>query len=117
MKLLTSACLAVLANCAAFAVSAACENPAMINVPDGKTSTEAQLIEAQGKVKGYMAEMDKYLACLNDELTAGGDDAPAEFKSLMVTRHNSAVSEMESVAAAFNTQVQAFKAAKAAAAP
>jgi hypothetical protein len=30
---------------------------------------------------------------------------------MMATRHNTAVSEMESVAAAFNDQVKAFKAA------
>ena len=58
-----------------------------------------------------MGAMEEYLACLNGELEAAGEDAPAEFKSLMVTRHNTAVTEMESVASAFKTQVQAYKAA------
>jgi hypothetical protein len=66
-----------------------------------------QLLTAQGEIKTYMAAMEVYLACLNGELEAKGD----EFKSLMVTRHNAAVTEMESVAAAFNDQVKAYKAA------
>jgi hypothetical protein len=110
MKLSTSCCLTALASCCSF-VALACENPAMVAVPDGKTSTMEQLLEAQAKVKSYMAAMEEYLACLNGELEAAGEDAPSEFKSLMVTRHNTAVTEMESVAASFNTQVQAYKAA------
>ena len=69
------------------------------------------LCSAQSDVKTYMAAMETYLACLNGELEAKGEDAPDEFKSLMVTRHNAAVTEMESVAAAFNDQVKAYKAA------
>jgi hypothetical protein len=99
---------AVASLCTASAI--ACENPTMVAIPDGKTSTMEQMVDAQGKVKSYMAAMEEYLACLNEELTVAGDDAPAEFKSLMVMRHNAAVSEMESVAAAFNVQVQAYKA-------
>jgi hypothetical protein len=90
---------------------AACENPTMVAVPDGGNATMEELLAVQEQVKTYMGAMETYLACLNEELEAGGDDAPAEFKSLMVTRHNSAVTEMETIAAAFNQQVQAFKAA------
>lgn len=99
---------AIFATTSAFG---ACENPSMVTVPDGATSTMDQLLAAQTDVKTYMAAMEEYLACLNDELEAAGEDAPAEFKSLMVTRHNSAVTEMEAVAAQFNQQVQAYKAA------
>ena len=69
------------------------------------------LLAAQGQVKSYMAAMQNYLACIDKEMDAKGDDATAEYKSLMVNRHNSAVSEMESVAGAFNDQIKAFKAA------
>jgi hypothetical protein len=110
MRLLTSCSLTAFAACCAFA-AVACENPTMVPVPDGKTSTMQQMVDAQAKVKLYIEAMNEYLACLNDELEVAGEDAPTEFKSLMVTRHNTAVTEMESVASAFNTQVQAFKAA------
>jgi hypothetical protein len=58
-----------------------------------------------------MAKMNDYLACIDNEASAKGEDAPEQFKALMVTRHNTAVAEMESVAAAFNDQVKAFKSA------
>jgi hypothetical protein len=90
---------------------AACEQPSMVAVADGATATMEELLTVQRSVKSYMAEMEVYLACLNEELETAGEDAPAEFKSLMVNRHNSAVTEMETVAAAFNEQVQAHRAA------
>lgn len=95
----------------ALPVFAACENPTMVSIPDGATATMEELLAVQGQVKTYMAEMEVYLACINEEIEAGGEDASAEFKSLMVTRHNSAVTEMETIAAAFNEQVQAYRAA------
>jgi hypothetical protein len=110
MKVIRNLCLGTIGSgCAAVAL--ACENPTMPAVPDGATTTMDQLLDAQGKVKTYMAAMEEYLACLNEELEVAGEDAPAEFKSLMVTRHNTGVSEMESVASDFNAQVQAYKAA------
>lgn len=109
MKVLTTCWLSV-ASC--FAVSAmACDNPAMVTVPDGATATLDEMVAAQNGVREYMAAMEEYLACLNDELEAGGEDAPAEFQALMVSRHNSGVTEMETVAAAFNDQLKAYRAA------
>jgi hypothetical protein len=58
-----------------------------------------------------MAAMQEFLACIDMEADAKGADAPAEYKSMMVDRHNTAVSEMEQVATAFNEQVKAYKAA------
>jgi hypothetical protein len=95
-----------------FAVGAmACETPSMVAVPDGSEATMDEMVAAQQQVKGYVAAMEEYLACVNEELEAAGEDAPDEYKSLMITRHNTAVGEMEAVAAAFNEQVQAYKAA------
>jgi hypothetical protein len=110
MKKLTSCCVAAIAGCCGFG-AAACENPTMVSLPDGQTATMEQLLTAQGEVKTYMAAMEVYLACVDGELEAKGEDAPAEFKALMVTRHNAAVTEMETIAAAFNEQVKAYKAA------
>ena len=93
------------------AAAAACENPPMVTVPDGKTATTDQLRAAQQDVRTYMSAMQEYLACLNTELTTSGEGALAEFKQLMVMRHNAAVSEMESVVALFNAHVVAHRAA------
>jgi hypothetical protein len=89
----------------------ACESPAVVAIPDGKSATMEQLLAAQGQVKSYMAAMQGYLACIDMEADAKGADAPAEYKAMMVDRHNSAVAEMEQIAAAFNEQVKAYKAA------
>jgi hypothetical protein len=88
-----------------------CDQPSMVTVPDGDNSTMEVLLAAQTDVKDYMAAMEAYIACINEELEAAGEDAAASFKSLMVTRHNTAVAEMETLAAAFNEQVQAYRAA------
>ena len=69
------------------------------------------MLAAQAQVRAYQAAMNEFVACIDSELEAQGEQAPAEFKSLMVARHNAAVAEMEGVAAAFNEQLRAFRAA------
>lgn len=111
MKLLKSCCL-LAASC--WTVGAfACDNPSLVVLPSGDSVALQQLLAAQKQVKSYMAAMNEYLACLDKDLKAQGDDAPDQFKSLMVTRHNAAVNEMEAIASAFNKQVKAYKAANA----
>jgi hypothetical protein len=103
-------CLAVLAS--AFAgVALACDYPPLVAVPDGEAATIDEMVAAQQTVRTYMEAMDTYLNCVNGELQAAGDDAPEEFKAIMVSRHNAAVEEMEMVAASFNDQIAAFRAA------
>lgn len=89
--------------------SLACDYPPLVEVPDGQSSTMEELITAQGSVRTYIAGMEAYLECVNEELDAAGDDAPAEYKAILFSRHNAAVAEMEAVAESFNEQVQAFK--------
>lgn len=110
MRLLSSGLVATLAFGYGF-VAAACENPAAVAIPDGKTSTMEQMLAAQAQVKAYQTAMNEFLACIDSELEAQGEQAPEEFRSLMVSRHNAAVSEMEGVAAAFNDQIKAYRAA------
>ena len=101
--------LVVLVAGGAAASSLACDYPALITIPDGQSSTMEELITAQGGVRTYITGMEAYLACVNEELDAAGDDAPAEYKAIMFSRHNAAVAEMEAIAASFNEQVQAYK--------
>jgi hypothetical protein len=89
--------------------SVACDYPPLVAIPDGQSSTMEELITAQGLVRVYIAGMEAYLACVNEELDAAGDNAPAEYKSVMFSRHNSAVAEMEAIASSFNEEVQAYK--------
>jgi hypothetical protein len=110
MRILTSCLVTIVASGCALA-AAACENPAAIVIPDGKSSTMEQMLAAQAQVKAYQAAMTEFLACIDSDLEAQGEQAPDEFKSLMVSRHNAAVAEMEGVAAAFNDQIKAYRAA------
>jgi hypothetical protein len=87
---------------------AACEAPNAISIPDGETSTFEDMLAAQSSVKAYMAAMESYLACINEEVAAGGDDAPAEFKSALTDVHSTAVMELETLAAAFGRELQSF---------
>ena len=110
MRVMTSCLLAAIAS--GFGLAAeACEAPAAVPMPDGATATREQMLAAQAQVKAYQAAMNEFIACIDSELDAEGDQAPAEFQSLMVSRHNSAVAEMEGVAAAFNDQLRAFRTA------
>lgn len=81
----------------------------MVEVPDGETATTDEMVQARNAVTEYLAAMESYLACIDEEIEAEGDDAPEEFEALMIQRHNAAVSEMETVAAAFNEQLRAFQ--------
>jgi hypothetical protein len=99
--------LAILA--AAFAGSAlACDYPPLVAIPDADDSTMDDMVAAQEGIRAYMESMDAYLTCVNEELEAAGDDAPDEFKAIMVSRHNAAVTEMEAVAESWNEQRTAF---------
>ena len=110
MKLLTSCVLTAIASGYGFA-AAACEAPSPVAMPDGSKSSREEMLAAQAQVKAYQASMNEFIACIDSELDAQGEKAPDEFKSLMVSRHNAAVAEMEGVAASFNEQLRAFRAA------
>ena len=109
---MSMSCLAAVIALGHGYAAAACENPSAVPaIPDGKTSTMEQMLAAQAQVKTYQAAMQVFLECLDGELKAEGEEAPEEFKSLMVDRHNAAVAEMELVATAFNDQIKAYRAA------
>jgi hypothetical protein len=100
----------------AFAVSnpaaAACDYPADVSVPDGTKATEAEMNAAAAVVKKYIADMDAYMACLDAEQAAlPVEQQTPEAKALHVKRHNAAVDAEDAIAARFNDQVKAFKAA------
>lgn len=111
MRALAPTLLATLAL-APLAARAACEYPPEIKVPDGATATQEQMAAAQATVKKYLADMETYMNCLDAEAAAvPADQQTPEQQALVVKRHNAAVDAMENVAAQFNAQVKAFKAA------
>lgn len=92
---------------------AACEMPSLVSaIPDGRTATEAQLLAVQTEIQAYVAAMDDYIACQNEEMSASSGEATSDYLYLMTTRIESARDEVDKVAADFNAQVEAFRAAR-----
>jgi hypothetical protein len=88
---------------------AECASPQVVTVPDGATATSEEMVEAQTHVKQYMAEMELYLDCLDQEEAAMSEPPTDEIKQTHTKRHNTAVDTMETVAIKFNEQVRVFK--------
>ena len=87
----------------------ACEYPPLVTIPEGREATLEEMLEAQTAVRNYVTAMEAYLACVDEEMTAAGDDAPEVFKTVMFSRHNVAVAEMEAIANHFNEQIQLYR--------
>lgn len=97
----------------AWAAQAACNYPTEVPVPDGRSATEAEMNAAGKAVKQYIADMEAYLTCLDAEQAAlPPEQQTEETKAVTVKRHNAAVDAMETMAARYNEQVRAFKAAR-----
>jgi predicted secreted acid phosphatase len=104
--------LMVLATCLSPAAQAACEYPAEVKIPDGKSATQAEFTAASATVKKYLADMEAYTACLDAEQAAlPPEQQSTEGKAMHVKKYNAAVDAMEATANAFNEQLRAFKAA------
>jgi len=102
-----------LAGLAAWSISpafAACEYPQEVGIPDGSKASEEEMIAGQKLVKSYIANVEAYLKCLDEEATALGDAETDDQKQMHIKRHNAAVDAMEQLAASFNKEIQAFKA-------
>ncbi|MEM9173222.1 MAG: hypothetical protein AAGA84_11005 [Pseudomonadota bacterium] len=97
------------------AAVASCDYPSRVDIPSGNTASKDDMIATQKAVKGYMADMNEYLDCIEAEAkaaeTEGEDpDVTAQRAALLLKRHNAAVAEMQSLADAFNVEVRAYKA-------
>ncbi len=85
--------------------------PADIAMPDGATADEQQMIDTQRQVKAYVAEMEAYLACLDEEANALKASGEVTEEQLIINdkRYNSAVELMQGVAERFNVQVRIYR--------
>lgn len=81
-------------------------------VPDGKTASEAEMIEAMKAFKAYNEEVTAFGSCLDQETKnrAAGTAQLMQLKTLQMKKHNAAVDELQSKAKLFNEQVRLFKA-------
>jgi hypothetical protein len=103
---------------AAAPLAFACDYPQRADVPDGASATKEQMLAGQTAVKDYMAAMETYLSCIEQEekdtvasMTEITEEEKASRDEALTKKYNAAVEEMELVAAQFNEQVRAYKAA------
>jgi hypothetical protein len=95
------------------AAHADCAYPkAPAGVPDGKTASEAEMIEAMKAFKSYNEEVTAFGACLEQETKSksAGTMQLMQLKTLQMKKHNAAIDELQTKAKAFNEQVRLFKA-------
>jgi hypothetical protein len=113
-----AALLALGALFAAPASFAACTYPHTPGkFPDGATASQDEMVAAQGEVKQFMADMDAYLKCIDEENPAAKpstlNDAQKKEQEarekVRVQKHNAAVSDEDAVADRFNTQLHIWK--------
>jgi len=95
----------------------ACDYPVRVLIPNGNTATKDEMIAGQSGVKTYVADMEIYLECIQQEEKAAREamtdlqpEDEQEREDALNKKYNAAVDEMERVAAQFNAEVQAYRA-------
>ena len=103
------------------AVSIACDYPERPTLPDGGTAAKEDMIAAQSAVKGFLAAVDEYLTCIEQEERAAIEamDNPDEETikrrdDLLAKRFDAANEEKFMFGEQWNQQVRAYNAAKSA---
>jgi hypothetical protein len=106
------------------ALSFACEYPERPNLPDGNTAAKEEMIAAQKTVKSFLAAVDDYLICIEqEEKTAiesmdldteseDGQEALKRRDDLLTKRFDAANEEKFMFGEKWNQQVRAYNAAR-----
>ena len=94
----------------------ACNYPARAELPVGAAASKDDMLAGQRSVKTYMATMEEYLACIDEEekdavaaLIDASENELASREAAITKKYNAAVEEMELTAAKFNDEVRAYK--------
>ncbi len=90
--------------------TASCNVPEEPTIPNGKGTSEQEMIAAQGAMKGFIADGETYIECLTEAEASGGEELSAEYRASLVASHNAMVDAMQGIADRFNTAVRAYKA-------
>lgn len=104
--------LAIALFACSLAARAECAYPkAPASMPDGKSATEAEMVEAMKTFKAYNDSVTAFIACLEEETKSksAGSAQLMQLKTLQTKKHNAAVEELQAVAKVFNEQVRLFK--------
>ena len=115
IRFIKASCIIVIVMFAPAAL--ACDYPERVDMPNDNSATKDEMVTGQRAVKEFMADMEVYLVCIEEEdkENRAGIEEPdmiieAQRDEMLVKKHNAAVDDMETVAAAFNEAVRAYKA-------
>ena len=104
---------------AAPAFGLACEYPERPTLPDGGTATKDEMIAAQSAVKAFLAAVDEYLTCIEQEekdavaaLDNPDDETIKRREDLLSKRFDAANEEKFLYGEQWNQQVRAYNARK-----
>lgn len=85
-------------------------------MPNGNTAAKEEMLSAQKEVKAFVAKMEIYVDCIVEEekltrlvMEKLTPEMEKQREDMLNKKYNSAVDEMEIVAANFNAEVQAYK--------
>jgi len=103
MRITTIICGGLLTGVAGSAL--ACDLPKLLVVPP-KDQVAGKEAELRAAANTYFTGMQAYAACIQAELAgAGGDDAPALVKAILVRRNNDAAEEAQFMIKMFTDNV------------
>jgi len=97
----------------------ACDYPERPSIPDGSTASKDELLAAKQAVNTYLAGVDTYLTCVEDEekaaVAALDNPDPDDLKrrdEMLSKKFDAANDEKALVGEDFNQQVRAYNAAR-----
>jgi hypothetical protein len=86
-----------------------CRFPEVPAVPDGTQANEAEMGQAGGAVREFVAGIQTSLQCLTDVEKSLGDEITDEQQAQLVAIYNNGVDQMNAVAGQYNAAVRAYK--------
>ena len=81
------------------------------DIPSGKKTTEAEMVETMGKVKQFQADLAVYRTCLDDELAKVSPELETyeEIQRMNAQKYNASVEDEQKMAEEWGEAVRAFK--------
>ena len=78
------------------------------SLPDGDSATETELVSSKQVLQNYLAQSEKYLACLKAHEQSFGDEIDPGLRVAIIIEHNAVVDEMYLAGDEFNVALRKF---------
>ncbi len=88
---------------------AGCMEPAPVELPEGSQAPSQEMMAAQQAVKQYLADIELFLTCLDDEDENTTQALTEEQKKANVILYNSVVEKVKVIVQEFNAQLRIYK--------